>query len=57
MGTVSSHSAFLCVDQVGSKRSCCACDSTSGFCTFDVHRDTRLKQFRGYNPVSIADWS
>lgn len=45
MGTVPSHSAFLCVDHVGPRCSCCpcACGSTRCFCIIDIHRDTIFK--------------
>ena len=57
MGTVSSHSAFtfLCVDYVGPRRVSCACDSTSGFSIFDVHRDTMLKWLQGCDPMSLVE--
>ena len=54
MGTVPSHSAFLCVDHVGPRCSCCACESTSGFCIFDIHRETILKWLQGCNPMKLS---
>ena len=55
MGTVPSHSALLCVDHVGPRCSCCACDSTSVFCNFDIHSDTILKWLQGRHPMSLVE--
>ena len=54
MGTVPSHSAFLCVDHVGPRCSCCACKSTSGFCIFDIHRETILKWLQGCSLMKLS---
>ena len=55
MRTVSSHCAFLCLDQEGSRCFCCSSYCTSGSHIFDVHRSTRLDWSQGNGIVLLIE--